>query len=266
MLPRKSQIQKANDDSSWIEYFNSAYDNICHERLSKLESDTINNISDTLHGKSVCVGWCGGGKDSVVIYDLMKRSGVTFTPVFWRGINEYPEVKLWIDENKPDGLVEITIGKFTLEFLDAHPGYLFVEDKKTTNKWMEPKWKAQRDFIKDFDLFVAGRRLKDGNNCGKRENNFIRNNTYSPIADWSHEELFAYIRKYNLELSPFYFWPRGFMLGSLTSGEWTERKCLGGMTVNDVWDEIWEIDKSIIYDSSEKLASARNYLEENHAD
>lgn len=264
MLIKKQQLQKANNNEAWIDCFNNALEQVEISELQRLEEKTIQSIIDNTEGKTVACGWCGGGKDSVVIYDLLKRSGISFQAVFWRGINEYPEVSEWIESNKPEGLEEIIIDKFSLEFLENHPKYLFVEDPRTANKWMQPKWKAQREYIKDYDLFITGRRLKDGNNCGKKESGYIRDKAFSPIAEWSHEHLFAYIRHHGLEISPFYKYPRGFMLGSLSFGEWTERRILGDMTVNDIWEEIYEIDKSIIYDAAEILTSAKRYLEEKH--
>ena len=43
-------------------------------------------------------------------------------------------------------------------------------------------------------------------------------------------------------------------------GEWTERAVLD-KTEDEVWQEIYDIDKSIVINASNKLSSAKNYLE-----
>ena len=128
------------------------------------------------------------------------------------------------------------------------------------------KWKRQKlDMGKyGFDLMILGRRVKDGNQCGKRSDGFVsRRGGYdvlSPLAEWTHEQLLAYLRYNDLELSPFYRWPRGFLIGSIAMGEWTERAGFG-MSDSQVWEEIWNIDSSIVRSAADALTSARVFLE-----
>lgn len=134
------------------------------------------------------------------------------------------------------------------------------------SRWMAEKWKRQNQDIArhGFDLFIAGRRLKDGNQCGKADDDFTVQKkgyvTFSPLADWSHEELLAYIRYNGIELPPFYNFPRGFMIGSIAMGEWTEYACLD-KTVAQVWDEIYMIEPSLVIEASKHLTSAKTYLD-----
>ena len=111
----------------------------------------------------------------------------------------------------------------------------------------------------------TGRRLKDGNQCGNIENNFIVNkngyDVFSPLGAWNNEQLLAYIKYNNLDLPPFYKYDRGFLIGSIAMGEWTERAVLD-KTENEVWDELYLIDKSIVINASKVLTSAKKYLEE----
>ena len=48
-------------------------------------------------------------------------------------------------------------------------------------------------------------------------------------------------------------------------GEWTEYAVLD-LTENDVWNELWEIDKSIVINASQYLTSARNYINQKKGD
>lgn len=99
--------------------------------------------------------------------------------------------------------------------MEKHPQYLFCKGK-TRQNWMAEKWKRQnKDITKyNFDLFIAGRRIKYGNQCGNKENNYIVSKSnydvFSPLANWNAEQLLAYIKYNNIELPPFYKWDRVF--------------------------------------------------------
>ena len=43
-------------------------------------------------------------------------------------------------------------------------------------------------------------------------------------------------------------------------GEWTERAIMD-KTENEVWQELYDIDKSIVINASSRLTSAREFLE-----
>lgn len=171
----------------------------------------------------------------------------------------------WIDKNKPSGIIEETIDKYSLEWLEKHPDYLFCKNN-TRNSWMSTKWRRQREDIPKhgFDLFITGRRIKDGNNCGNKDDGYVlhkeKYDVISPLAEWNAEQILAYIKYNNIELPPFYRWDRGFLIGSIAMGEWTERAIMG-KTEDEVWDELYEIDKSIVLEASKTLSSAKSYIE-----
>ena len=261
MLKRKQNI---TDNSDWERAYELSVQLYSHRDIKLLAIKTIDHIRRTAAlYENVCSGWIAG-KDSIVLQHILERSGIHFTPIIWRGINEYPEMKEWIDKNKPNGILEEIISKFSLEFLEKHPQYLFCKGK-TRTAWMAEKWKRQRADISKhgFDLFVTGRRLKDGNQCGDKASGYIKHkdgyDVFSPLAEWTAEQLFAYIRYNNIELSPFYSWPRGYLIGSIAMGEWTERAVMD-KTEKEVWDEIYEIDPSIVLIASRTLTSAKKYL------
>ena len=37
---------------------------------------------------------------------------------------------------------------------------------------------------------------------------------YSPIYNWSHEDVMAYIENFNIKLPPLYRWTNGFQVGT----------------------------------------------------
>ena len=262
MLVKKQNIKSNNE---WLKAFKESTSIYSYEDIERLTLKTIiliQNISKKYN--NICSGWIAG-KDSLVLNHILNRAGINHIPIMWRGINEYPEMKKWIDINKPNNLIEEIIDKYSLDFLEKHPDYLFCK-KGTRQKWMSTKWERQRKDINkyNFDLFITGRRLKDGNQCGNAENNFIKHkegyDVFSPLGDWNNEQLLAYIKYNNIELPPFYNYDRGFLIGSIAMGEWTERAVID-KTENEIWEELYNIDKNIVIDASNKLTSARKFLD-----
>ena len=236
------------------------------EYINWLENKPIIDIREVANKfNNVCSGWIGG-KDSLVLHSILRKSGIHFTPIMWRGVNEFPCMTKWINENAPADLITETIDDFSLDFLEKNPEYLFCKGD-TKKKWLELKWKRyNKDIPKHgFDLFIVARRTADRNICGKKENNFVvkkdKYSTYSPLAKWTHEELFAYISYNKIELPPLYSFKRGLEVGSIAMGEWTEYAQYD-LTEKEVWDEIFEIDRSIVFNASNRLTSAKKYLEE----
>lgn len=270
MLRKKQSIQR---NEEWLEALDKSTSLYTRLDIEKLEAATISEIREVAASyHNVCYGWIAG-KDSLVLARVLAKSGIPATPIMWRGINEYPAMKDWVDTNKPSNLIEEIIDKYSLEFLEAHPEYLFCQGN-TRQKWMATKWERQRKDLRKhgFDLFITGRRLKDGNQCGTAENNYISKkngyDVYSPMAEWNNEQLLAYVRYNNVVLPPFYNYERGFLIGSIAMGEWTERATLG-KTENEVWEELYRIDKNIVLRAAQRLTSARRYLlskENNHED
>jgi len=261
MLSKKQSIK---DNSEWIQAFEKCTDKVSISELRAKERETIELIKRTSRNYgNICSGWIAG-KDSLVLDRILNKSGIGFTPTMWEGVNPYPAMVDWIKAHGPANLIVETIDKFSLEFLEAHPDYLFCKNG-TRTKWMSEKWKRYKQDMKKhgFDLFVTGRRLKDGNICGSKESGYVTKrdyDTFSPLAEWSHEDVLAYIKYENIELPPFYFWPRGFLIGSVAMGEWTERPAME-LSDNEVWDELYHIDKNIVTSASKTLTSAKTYLE-----
>ena len=265
MLGKKQNI-KSNDE--WLNAFDTCTSIYSKEYIDDLEQRTIARIKKVASKyKNICSGWIAG-KDSLALHHLLVKSGINFTPVMWRGINEYPCMVEWIQKNQPNNILFEIIDKFDFDFLEKHPEYLFCKNG-TRQNWMSEKWKKQKQTMKkyNFDLFIAGRRIKDGNNCGKKEDDYIVKkdyDTFAPLAEWNHEEVLAYIKYNNIELPPFYSFKRGFLIGSIAMGEWTEYASKNN-TDDEVWEEIWDIDKTIVENAANYLTSAKEFLKKKGA-
>lgn len=262
MLNKKQNIK---NNKEWLDALNKCTSLYSYDDIKRLEKETIQLIEKVSKNyNNICSGWIAG-KDSIVLDHILKKSNINYKPIMWRGINEYPQMTKWIDNNKPKNLIEEVIDKYSLEFLEKHQDYLFCKNK-TRQKWMATKWERQRKDIKkyNFDLFVTGRRLKDGNQCGSITGLFVVKkpsyDVFSPLGAWNSEQLLAYIKYNNIELPPFYNWERGFLIGSIAMGEWTERAIMN-KTEDEVWQEIYDIDKSIVESASKKLSSAKRFIE-----
>lgn len=263
MTLRKKQDIK--DNREWIEAFNDCLKVVSFERIKEIEAKTIEAIRRVSKGYTkICSGWIAG-KDSIVLNSILEKSGIDFTPIMWRGVNEWECMKEWISNNKPNNIIFEIIDKFDFPFLEKHPDYLFCRGN-TRQPLMAEKWKRQNSDIRKhgFDLFVVGRRIKDGNQCGSKKSEFIVKkqgyDVFAPLAEWTHEEMLAYIKYNNIELPPFYSFPRGFLIGSIAMGEWTEYAALN-KTETEVWDEIYSIEPDTVINAAKHLTAAKKYLE-----
>uniref|UniRef100_UPI001CC47EA1 hypothetical protein n=1 Tax=Burkholderia diffusa TaxID=488732 RepID=UPI001CC47EA1 len=121
--------------------------------------------------------------------------------------------------------------------------------------------RAQQAFCRarDIDVLLLGRRVDDGNFIGRDGHcAYVKHSvTYlSPLADWSHEEIFALIDRHRLPLPPFYDWPRGFRTGThcWPARQWCENEAHG-------WREIDSIDPEIVTWAAQRLPGARRFLD-----
>lgn len=218
--------------------------------------------------KSIGYAW-SGGKDSIVAYDILKMSGVPIKKgVFVEYYNEYPAFIKWCYDNAPDKLEFRGKVGYTLEQLEENQKLLFpeFEDKNSIASYNPHRWRVQNQFCLDhkIDVLIMGRRVDDGNFCGKREKHFLTKNKkavdkFNIIADWTYEELLAYMRYFNSKLPPIYYWERGFQKGTHV---WTESGRLSDYPYSKNWDYLMSVDESIVYDASKVLSSARIYLAE----
>lgn len=216
--------------------------------------------------KRIGFAW-SGGKDSLVFYDVLLRSGVEiYGGVFVEYYNEYPAFMKWVSKNKPYGLQVVGPVGYSLDFLQIHGRFLFPEftDTEAITSVYKFRWKEQAEFCfkHTIDLMVTGRRIDDGNNCGSKASMYVTSNLKTAdklnlIADWSWEETLAYLQYNNIELPPTYFYDRGFQLGT---HQWPERGRLGPFPFVENWKALWDIDPAIVRLASTRLPCAALFM------
>lgn len=256
MLPRKQR----SDQSDWLDVLKNIDSLISKNEIENLIDRTVERIKKDIKGKRVAFGW-SGGKDSLAIQYLCKEIGFQDC-VFGMTNLEYPAFLQWATDYMPDELEVINNG-FDIIWLSINPQMLFPQDAKTAAKWFRlVQHEAQSKYFKKHRLkmLILGRRLADGNFCGRNGVNIYTNKKgvtrYSPIYDWTHEQVLRLITYYEIKLPPNYFWPRGFRVGT---GPWAARQWTG--SIYNGWQEIWEIDCKIVWQAAGCVPSARIFLE-----
>lgn len=202
----------------------------------------------------VAYGW-SGGKDSQGLRVVMEAAGVRQSVLVISGL-EYPAFLAWCTDHMPWGLTIELREQLDLRWLAAHPHMLFPGDAQTAARWFQLVQHAgQRAYARRerLDMLILGRRGADGNYLGRRtapgavpeyedRDGFTR---FSPIADWSHEDLLHVLATYEVPLPPCYSWPRGFRVGT---GAWPARQWTG--THERGWAEVLSIDPSVVEEAA----------------
>lgn len=150
---------------------------------------------------------------------------------------EYPAFLAWVTENMPDGLEVLNTGQ-DLDWLAKNQHMLFPQDAVTALRWFKiVQHTGQTIYFRKhrLDLIMLGRRRADGNFVGKDSiyTNRAGVTRYSPLSDWTHEDVLALIERDKLPLPPIYGWPRGFQVGT---GPWPARQFTGSM--ENGWREV----------------------------
>ena len=254
MLGRKQNI--TNDE--WLEAVEHIKETVKKKDLDAKVKETIADIKAKTNDKKAAYSW-SAGKDSIVLGDICRRTGIKDCVLVVSDL-EYPAFADWIDKNKPENLTIINTHQ-DLEWLSKHEDMLFPQDSQKAGLWFHiVQHRGQAKYYKDnnLDMLLLGRRRADGNYVGRGTN--IYTNTqgvtrFSPLADWSHELILAYIAYYKLPLPPIYGWKNGYLCGT---HPWPARQWTG--SVENGWKEVYDIDPSIVKEAAEKIESARKFL------
>lgn len=172
----------------------------------------------------VCLGF-SGGKDSQVVYDLCLRAGIEFKAYFNHSFENSLTLK-FIKEHYPD-VIKRRDHKFGFieNIWKNHGGLLptvqiayCCEDYKHNPKYVDEcsivgVRKAESIKRKERTAFEAKNKTTLKKNK-KLVDNYFEENCQSigtasiiqlkPIIDWSDEDVWNYIRKYNLPINPEY--------------------------------------------------------------
>jgi 3'-phosphoadenosine 5'-phosphosulfate sulfotransferase (PAPS reductase)/FAD synthetase len=246
-----------SEQSEWLSTIEMIESIVPRENLEHLVDRTVERIRNMTRGKKVAYSW-SGGKDSLVLQGLCTRVGINECMLAVTSL-EYGDFLLWLSSNKPAGLEIINTGQ-DLEWLAKHPNMLFPQTSHIAAQWFHiVQHRAQEIYCKKrkYDLLILGRRKIDGNYVGKGNIYTARGVTrYSPMADWSHEDILAYIHYHNLNLPPFYKYKKGYLC---STHPWPARQYTG--SIHNGWREIYDIDKAIVVNAAKYLNSAEVFLE-----
>ena len=254
-LGRKQNIK--ND--AWLEAVANIEATVSRAELDALVEITVADIREKTSGKATAYAW-SAGKDSIVLGKLCEMAGVTSSMIGVCNL-EYPAFMAWVEENKPEGCEVINTGQ-DLEWLSNHPEMLFPQNSTTAAKWFSiVQHKAQREYFKahDLDIIILGRRRADGNYVGRKTNIYTDGKgvtRFSPLADWKHEHILAFIHYHHLPMPPIYGWNNGYLCGT---HPWPARQWTG--SEENGWREVYNIDKEIVITAAERLPGARAYME-----
>lgn len=255
ILGKKQNI--ANED--WIRAMDQIEELVPKKELDARVKATVKEIKDKCKNKRAAYAW-SAGKDSIVLGKICEAAGIRDC-VLVRSNLEYTAFTDWIESHKPENLTIINTGQ-DIEWLSKHPQMLFPQDSKIAAQWFHiVQHRGQARYYKDnsLDLLILGRRRADGNYVGKGDNIYTNGQEitrYSPLADWTHEELLAYIHYYQCELPPIYDWKNGYLCGthSWPARQWT------GSTLNG-WKEVFEIEPAIVADAAKYFPEAKDVAE-----
>lgn len=252
--------KQSTDNAVWLDAAARIEELVTREELDAATAAALQEIRTVTAGKKAAYAW-SGGKDSLVITDMCQTLGIA-EGVFVHTDLEYPAFLAWCLEHKPEGCEVINTGQ-NLEWLARHPAMLFPEKSPTISRWFGIVQRAgiRRYFnAHGLDIIVVGHRKADGNVVG-RGSNILSNHSgvvrYSPLADWPHEMVLAYIHYHKIPMPPIYGWKDGYRCGT---HPWPSRMRMKSVAAG--WGEVYDIDPSIVEQAAGHIDSAARFLEE----
>lgn len=254
MLGRKQRI--SNED--WISAVNQIEELMSRKELDALVKQTVKDIKATAKDKKAAFAW-SAGKDSLVLEQICYMAGISDCVMVVSDL-EYPAFIEWVETHKPEKLQIINTGQ-NLEWLAKHPQMLFPQDSNTAAQWFHiVQHRGQAKYYKEnnLDMILLGRRRADGNYVGKGSNIYTDGKgvtRYSPLADWSHEAVLAFIHYHEVPIPPIYDWKNGYLCGT---HPWPARQWTG--SEENGWKEVGEIDRSIVEKAAELFPGAKAFL------
>ncbi len=255
VLGRKQRIK----NSDWIEALGKIEQTVSRKDLDQLVDKTVKEIKKKTKGKKAAYAW-SGGKDSLVLGEICRMAGITSCVLVICNL-EYKAFIQWVKAHEPPELSVINTGQ-DIKWLASHLHMLFPQDSRYASQWFHiVQHRGQAKYYKEnqLDMMLLGRRRADGNYVGRGDNVYTNKQgitRYSPLSDWTHEQVLAYIHYYNLAMPPIYEWKNGYLCGThpWPARQWTE-------SVENAWAEVYEIDSSIVIGAAEHIQSAKEFLE-----
>lgn len=232
---------------------------VSHAHATERLHRTAEEVLSYTAGRNTAYAW-SGGKDSQALRAVMDLAGITRCVMGLTDL-EYPAFLQWVTDYMPPECDLHNTG-LDLDWLCRNPGMLFPQDSATASKWFRLiQHEAQDWFFRrhGLEMLVLGRRRQDGNYTGPKGEHAYRNakgiTRYSPIHDWTHEEVLAVCHYHGYPLPPIYGWPNGFVVGT---GAWPARQYTGS-TANG-WREVYSIDPGVVLQAAPRIPSAQDFL------
>lgn len=257
-LGRKQAIPDAD---AWRRAAATARDAVTDADLDALIDRTVTAVQAEMKaGRRIAYGW-SGGKDSQALRWIMEQAGAGECVLAMTVGLEWPAMLQWLSDHMPPGC-EVRAVPLDLIWLVKHPDMLFPQGANGPRWFHLVQHKVQARYFHDsrLDLLALGRRRKDGNYIGPAGQDWYTNKEgvtrWAPLADWSHEHVFALIDRERIPLPPCYQWPRGYQVGTgpWPARQWTESEDHG-------FSECWQIDPDVVRAAAEVLPQARGWLE-----
>lgn len=263
----KNRAFTSHNEGLFNHVFNNIDEYVSREHMNNLIEKTCNQMLDITKGKKCSIAW-SGGKDSVALQLVAQQVGIEDSMIGHTEL-EYKQYMTWLDNFAPKGITRINTGQ-DLEWLVNNQVYLFPANNQISSRWYKfVQQRAQDIYFNEqgLDIILLGRRKADSNYVGKSGKNIYTNRNgitrYSPISDWSHEEVIAAIRYFNLPISPFYEMPRAFYLGT---HPWAFRDLhptdKEKNTKVETWKEVFYIEKETVIEASHYFDTAKQILDE----
>jgi hypothetical protein len=177
---------------------------VSREALDAKIERTVAEIRVMARAKRAAFAW-SGGKDSVALELVCRLAGVSECLLGICDL-EYPAFLRWATDHMPEDLETLKVPVLDLVWLAKNPDMLFPVNAEIAGKWFaKVQHRAQALYFekRKLDILILGRRRADGNMVGRNGANVYTSKgivRYSPIADWSHEDVLACVKYYRLPL------------------------------------------------------------------
>ena len=235
------------------------------ERILGEAVDRVHAFRSENPEERIAYGW-SGGKDSLALQLVAEAAGIQEGVLVLSHL-EVPSFEREALQRKPSGVVLHRREGINHGWLREHMELLFPDDAATAGRWFQLiQHRGQREFMRTSGsgALLMGRRRADGNYVGKAlpggghayrdREGFLR---FSPISDWSHDDLLNLLAVRGIQLPSINSARDGFQGGT---GAWAARRRAG--TVEETWDLTYQLDPEAVHIAArEGIPGANSALE-----
>lgn len=261
----KDKTHASSDE--WAYAFEHIEEFITRQEVIDRFSQTCDFVRKSVRGHTPGFGW-SGGKESVVLADIMREVGITICCFGFNSCLSYPSFVEWALRNMPKGCEVYDCSKqFNYAVMNERNMEAFSDDLRAYQRFIDLNDRTVYPrFCKrhNLDMFIMGTRKADNNICGKapeyittaKNRDWVR---FSPMAEWTTEEVLGYIRFFKggyEALAPQYGYPNGWHNGS----DAPIYLHLEGKNRQQMWAEVYANDKRVVERAAKWLPSAQAFL------